>query len=99
MSQRSCEICRKRPVIDLDLEDRLVQLCAAHAREAQTANVTSMAELRRIFVEPDGRRALLARRASDERRLFPPRPEGRRHDDGRRESDTALPERPGLSRG
>ena len=87
MSQLSCEICLKPPVIDLDLEDRQVHLCTAHAREARAANVTSTDELRRLFVESDGRRALLARRAADERRLFPPRPEGRRHDDGRRESD------------
>jgi hypothetical protein len=52
-------------------------------------------ELRALFREqpdaesPWGRRSLLERRDADDRRAFPPRPEGRRMTGGRRSSDKA----------
>jgi hypothetical protein len=83
----TCEICGARAAAPLDLEDRRVSLCRTHADQALSAHARSVDELRRLFVEPNGRRALLARRARDERRMFPPRPEGRRLDEGRRQTD------------
>jgi hypothetical protein len=88
MARKStCEICAARAAIPLDLEERRVSLCRTHADQALSAEACSVDELRRLFLEPDGRRALLARRAKDERRMFPPRPEGRRLDEGRRQTD------------
>jgi hypothetical protein len=73
----------------LDLGTRMIPLCGEHARHAEQAGVTSLEALRTLFVEAGGRRSLLARRAASERRLFPPRPEGRRQWRGRRQSDAA----------
>jgi len=83
----TCEICGEPTTTALELDRRRVQLCRAHADAALAARASSFEELRALFVEPQGRRALLTRRAKDERRVFPPRPEGRRHDDGRRQTD------------
>jgi hypothetical protein len=88
MAKRSlCEICGAGGVTALELERRRVLLCRAHAGQVLSAELRSIDELRRLFVEQDGRRALLARRARDERRMFPPRPEGRRRSEGRRQTD------------
>jgi hypothetical protein len=89
MRQRECEICGASAtgVSGVDLGTRVVVLCSAHARDARLAHVASPEALRELFVESDGRRALLPRRARDERRTFPPRPEGRRRTLGRRQTD------------
>ena len=88
--KRSCELCGEAALAhSLDLGTRLVALCGKHARHAEQAGVTTLDALRALFVEAEGQRSLLARRAESERRLFPPRPEGRRQWRGRRESDTA----------
>jgi len=86
---RVCEICGAAASAASSIEDgeRRVLLCRAHAENAQAAGAASIEELRALFVEADGRRALLARRAPLERRMFPPRPEGRRIARGRRKSD------------
>jgi hypothetical protein len=87
---RSCEICGAAASAASSLTDgmRRIQLCGAHAQSARTAGAASIEAVRALFVESDGRRALLARRAT-ERRLFPPRPEGRRLARGRRKTDVA----------
>lgn len=64
--------------------ERLVWLCAEHLARAESA--PSEDALRALFREPDGQRSLLPRRA-EERRVFPPRPEGRRKGSGRRRAD------------
>ena len=89
MRQRECEICGASAagVSGVDLGTRIVVLCSVHAREARLARVASPEALRALFVESEGRRALLPRRARDERRTFPPRPEGRRRALGRRQTD------------
>jgi len=84
-----CEVCGGSigGVARLDLGSRAIVLCREHAERARIAEADSPEALHALFVEADGRRALLDRRAPEERRLFPPRPEGRRHDAGRRQSD------------
>jgi len=77
----------KPPVRAWSLEGRSVLLCAAHSERARQAGASSLRALRELFIEADGRRALVARRAPLERRLFPPRPEGRRRSQGRRACD------------
>jgi hypothetical protein len=89
--KQQCEICGRTDgsLSRLELPSRVVLLCKDDAERAQLADARSPAALRELFTEADGRRALLPRRAVDERRLFPPRPEGRRRDDGRRSSDVS----------
>ncbi len=84
-----CEICGQAvdSVERFDFGTRLIALCKAHAGRAKRAAARTPEALRELFVEGEGRRALLSRRAPEERRLFPPRPEGRRCDDGRRGND------------
>lgn len=96
---RHCEVCAARGstrpasggararLRRILVEDRVVALCDAHAERALATGVTSIADLRRLFVESSGRRSLLARRSPLDRRVFPARPEGRRRADGRRSSD------------
>lgn len=69
------------------IEDRLLSLCDEHAAEIQLHRVDSIAELRELFRERYGNRSLVLRRSPLDRRVFPPRPEGRRLSDGRRASD------------
>ncbi|MCC6213342.1 MAG: hypothetical protein IT376_00605 [Polyangiaceae bacterium] len=92
---RNCEVClaaggaparsRARRLV---LDGRIVALCEAHWVEARAAGVATVAGLRALFPEPVGARSLVPRRAPLDRRIFPPRPEGRRRADGRRSSDT-----------
>ncbi len=95
---RRCEICEslekftaipapERPVKRLLLDERIVALCDEHAAEARAAGAEELAHLRTHFQEPEGERSLIERRSPVERRVFPPRPEGRRHDQGRRSVD------------
>jgi hypothetical protein len=70
------------------VDRRFVELCAEHAETARSAAVETLEELKALFPEPDGKRSLVDRRAPLDRRVFPPRPEGRRRaPDGRRTTD------------
>jgi hypothetical protein len=87
---RPCEVCARvapeRAVRKttpprlrrLNVEGRIVALCDEHARAASAAKPKSVAALRALFVEPEGRRSLIDRRSPLDRRVLPPRPEGRR---------------------
>ena len=69
------------------IEDRIFELCEAHAEKVRAQAPASITELRRLFREGAGKRALVSRRAPLDRRLFPARPEGRRASQGRRAGD------------
>lgn len=69
------------------IEDRIVALCNDHADAATREGVESLEELRALFAEDQGRRSLVDRRSPLDRRMFPPRPEGRRRSFGRRTTD------------
>lgn len=75
------------------IEGKTVLLCREHATVVARNMPRTFDELRSLFPETRGegpaRRSLLERRASDDRRVFPPRPEGRRMGGGRRSSDVA----------
>jgi protein-tyrosine-phosphatase len=100
---RKCEMCaalktrvsasehRPKPVKlrRILIEDRIVALCEPHALKVRQHSPGSIAELRRLFREPRGKRSLLERRAPVDRRIFPARPEGRRARAGRRAGDAA----------
>lgn len=91
---RCCEVCanaargRGRPKLRRVLiETRVVALCEQHAGAVDQAGVVTLAELGALFPEISGNRSLVSRRAPLDRRVFPPRPEGRRRNQGRRSTD------------
>jgi hypothetical protein len=69
------------------MESRIVALCDEHADAVRESGVTTVAELRALFVEQICGRSYVDRRSPLDRRVFPPRPEGRRRNQGRRNSD------------
>jgi hypothetical protein len=82
------------------VEGRALELCRSHAATVVAAMPETFADLRALFigagVDLDGgeppaplreRRSPIERRAVEDRRVFPPRPEGRRASDGRRMGD------------
>jgi len=79
---------RARRLRRLCIERRIVALCDAHADRVRAAGVETISDLRSLFPEKDGPRSLVGRRSVVDRRLFPPRPEGRRRA-GRRGTDPA----------
>lgn len=72
---------------------RSIALCRTHAARVATEMPETFEELRALFVEVPAdeggpaRRSVITRRKTDDRRMFPPRPEGRRVGEGRRASD------------
>jgi hypothetical protein len=66
------------------LSERLFWLCPLHRAQAESA--PDGEALRALFREHGGQRSALPRR-TDDRRVFPPRPEGRRRGGGRRRAD------------
>jgi hypothetical protein len=80
------------------IEGRALTLCRAHAAAVVAVMPETFAELREMFVGagvdlaeapvafPE-RRSPIDRRAAEDRRVFPPRPEGRRMNGGRRATD------------
>jgi hypothetical protein len=84
------------------VEGRALQLCRAHAATVVEAMPETFEDLRGLFVgagvdlaaparrpTPAGaeRRSPIERRDPQDRRVFPPRPEGRRNSAGRRAGD------------
>ena len=96
---RECEVCSSLPAETLPkgrrrarlrnvlIESRVLVLCDAHAAELIGTDIESIEGLRQHFRENEGRRSLITRRAPLDRRMFPPRPEGRRAACGRRTDD------------
>jgi len=63
-------------------------LCREHASDVAVRMPKTWDELRAIFTDASDRRSLIPRRVTlDDRRVFPPRPEGRRRSSGRRNFD------------
>lgn len=99
MNQPTCAACLDplphsklcRVVID----GRVIALCRTHAARVAAARPESFDEMRALFKEvvtdeaPLARRSVIDRRRVDDRRVFPPRPEGRRLEAGRRRTDQA----------
>ena len=76
------------------IEGRALTLCRTHAATVVAAMPATFDELRALFVgvgtvvDPAAsRRSPLERRGTEDRRVFPPRPEGRRRAGGRRAGD------------
>jgi len=84
----------------LVMEGRPILLCRDHAAEVAAARPATFEEMRALFVGATldvgamismglmvERRSPVPRRGNDDRRAFPPRPEGRRRGFGRRATD------------
>ncbi|MFO0586401.1 MAG: hypothetical protein U0441_02615 [Polyangiaceae bacterium] len=84
----------------LVMEGRPIPLCRDHAGVVAAARPASFDELRALFVGAKidiaamishglmvDRRSPISRRGAEDRRAFPPRPEGRRRGFGRRATD------------
>jgi hypothetical protein len=72
------------------IEGRSLALCRAHAAVVVEAMPETFEDLRALFEgagQLDACRSPLDRRSGVDRRVFPPRPEGRRMGGGRREGD------------
>ena len=69
------------------VEERVVTLCPEHAAKLEAASPQTGQALRALFREAGERRSRVGRRGPLDRRVFPPRPEGRRRSDGRRAND------------
>ncbi len=86
----TCEVCstlgwpQKGPGKRVLVGERLVTLCASHARVLPSLPKAGISELRSLFKEKRGKRSLLDRRQELDRRVFPARPEGRRRGEERR---------------
>jgi hypothetical protein len=92
----SCLVCaaqgrvRTQPhrVSRVTIEARSITLCRDHAAHVAIHMPETWEELRALFIAPGERRSLIPRRIDmDDRRVFPPRPEGRRRSSGRRTVD------------
>ncbi len=85
-----CAVCegRESPLVAVSVEGRRLFLCAAHAAELGAEPPSTLVELDRLLGDQDlERRAIPDRRQGADRRVLPPRPERRRHNLGRRQSD------------
>ncbi|HKQ69290.1 MAG TPA: hypothetical protein VJT73_08125 [Polyangiaceae bacterium] len=72
----------------MTIQSRQVVLCREHAGMVAIRMPKTWPELQAIFALPLDCRSALPRRAEyDDRRVFPPRPEGRRATHGRRKGD------------
>jgi hypothetical protein len=70
------------------VEARTVMLCRDHAAQVAAQRPKTWIELRAMFASDIDRRSPVPRRnETDDRRVFPPRPEGRRNSFGRRTGD------------
>lgn len=97
MAQTTCSACLdplpSSKLCRVVIDGRVISLCRTHAARVAAARPDTFDEMRALFKEvasdesPFSRRSVIDRRRNDDRRVFPPRPEGRRLDAGRRRTD------------
>ena len=97
MAERVCEVCGVDPepseggshakLERLLIEERVIALCPQHRAWIEAAQVKSLEELFALLRAQDELRSAMDRRSPLDRRVFPPRPEGRRRGSGRRSQD------------
>jgi len=96
--QGHCAVCvtlevdTTAPLSRVVVEGRILCLCRAHASTVASEMPQTFDDLRQLFsgvgAGPGSeRRSPISRRDTDDRRVFPPRPEGRRLSSGRRNTD------------
>jgi len=81
------------PLSRVVVEGRILRLCRSHAATVASEMPQTFDDLRKLFVGFGAetarieRRSPISRRDFEDRRVFPPRPEGRRLASGRRDDD------------
>ncbi|MDI1446147.1 hypothetical protein [Polyangium sp. 6x1] len=95
----ACAVCAAEAsattsLVRVYVEGRTLHLCRSHAATVVAARPETFEELRALFVGVTvragsgvERRSPIPRRWGEDRRAFPPRPEGRRASNGRRATD------------
>jgi hypothetical protein len=88
-SDRHSEHCPKvaHRVRNVLIGNRIVQLCDEHARRALEGSIPDVETLMQLARPLGERRSPIDRRGPFDRRMFPPRPEGRRLESTRRQDD------------
>lgn len=97
MARESCAACHDpvptSKLCKVVIDGRVVGLCRTHAGIVAAERPDTFDEMRSLFKEPvtdtltKPRRSMIDRRKTEDRRILPPRPEGRRASDGRRSTD------------
>ena len=83
-----CAICRSSDeLVGVIVGAKQFHLCGEHARKLDGVQPESYAELTHLFALPEFERRAKKDRRRRRRRNFPPRPEGRRLNTGRRGDD------------
>jgi hypothetical protein len=99
-SAHPCVVCAARgkstrPAPDkvsrVTIQKKTLLMCREHAGLVAIKMPRTWDDLRTMFSVPPDRRSPIVRRGPvvEDRRVFPPRPEGRRAKNGRRQSDAA----------
>ena len=87
-ARTTCARQRATPLTRVLIEDRVVALCESHLAEVEQAGIERLSDLFVLFKDQSGQRGAPERRSPLDRRVFPPRPEGRRYGGGRRIDDS-----------
>lgn len=74
-------------VTAVEVAGNSVALCVEHARRPDRAGRLRVEAVPAVASSPDSERRVAVDRRCEERRMFPPRPELRRNNDGRRDDD------------
>lgn len=84
----TCAICRRSDaLVGVIVGGKQFYLCREHARKLDGVQPQNYAELTHLFALPEFERRETNDRRQRRRRNFPPRPEGRRLNTGRRDGD------------
>ncbi len=89
MSPSSCIVCGKPGAVSaVEVAGKPVDLCHEHVRTLEREATRSFDSLAVLRAAPGIDKRLEVDRRRDDRRMFPPRPELRRSNQGRRDDDS-----------
>ena len=84
----SCAVCTGQDDLDgVVVAGQLIHLCSKHRAASEQYSLSEFSALADFFARPEMDRRRGGQRRTTERRQFPPRPEKRRHNMGRRADD------------
>ena len=86
-SPRCAVCCVSDGLVGIVVGSEQIHLCEDHARRLDGHQPESYADLAKLYAMPGLNRRKRADRRQHRRRAFPPRPEGRRLNSGRRRDD------------
>ena len=86
-SENRCCVCPEKHLTGIIVAGQPLLLCQTHLDKLGDRRPESFDDLATFFAALGADRRTLSERRGGERRMFPPRPELRRHDMGRRAGD------------